>query len=160
MKRYHIMKYASSFYRLTQMYFSDWLKPYDIGAGQWFFLDRIHKKPGITMAELADIGAFECSTVTRAIRKLSDDGMITSEPDENDKRARKLFITEKGEKLIEPMKQMRLEWFEIVTEGFSEEEKAQVGDLLGRLSENARNCVSKQRRWSDPDDDNSEEAQK
>ena len=144
--RYHIMKSSSAFYRLSQMYFAERLRPYNLGAGQQFFLDRIGRNPGISMAELAELGTFDCCTVTRAVRRLVEENCVRIETDEKDRRIKRLYPTEKGEGLVEPLAQIRLDWFLKVTEGFTEEEKAQAGVLLGRLEENARACVEEQRR--------------
>ena len=139
--RYHIMKNSSALYRLGQMYFNERLAPYNLGAGQQFFLNRIAGSPGISMAELAQIGTFDNGTVTRAVRRLFDEGYIRIEPDESDRRVKRLYLTEKGEPLIGPLAEMRREWFEAVTRGFTEEEKAQTGALLERLAGNARDYI-------------------
>lgn len=139
--KYHIMKNSSALYRLGQMYFNERLAPYHLGAGQQFFLSRIAKMPGVSMAELAQIGTFDNGTVTRAARRLAEEGYIRVECDADDKRVRRLYLTEKGEALIEPLAQMREEWFEAVTSGFTDEEKAQTGALLARLAGNARDYV-------------------
>ena len=139
--KYHIMKNSSALYRLGQMYFNERLAPYNLGAGQQFFLSRIARMPGVSMAELAQIGTFDNGTVTRAVRRLCDEGYIRVETDETDRRVRRLYLTEKGEPLIEPLADMRHEWFEAVTSGFSDDEKAQTGALLERLADNARSYV-------------------
>ena len=139
--RYHIMKNSSALYRLGQMYFNERLAPYNLGAGQQFFLTRIAGSPVISMAELVQIGTFDNGTVTRAVRRLSDEGYIRIEPDESDRRVKRLYLTEKGEPLIGPLAEMRREWFEAVTRGFTEEEKAQTGALLERLAGNARDYI-------------------
>lgn len=150
--KYHIMKNSSALYRLGQMYFNERLAPYNLGAGQQFFLNRIAGSPGISMAELAQIGTFDNGTVTRAVRRLFDEGYIRIEPDESDRRVKRLYLTEKGAPLIEPLAEMRREWFDAVTRGFTDEEKAQTGALLERLAGNARAYVqAMQYRGEKPD---------
>ncbi len=139
--KYHIMKNSSALYRLGQMYFNEQLEPYHLGAGQQFFLSRITAMPGISMAELAQLGCFDNATVTRAVRRLADEGYIRLEASTADKRVKLLYLTPKGEGLIEPLAQMRNEWFEAVTQGFSDEEKALSGALLGRMADNARSYL-------------------
>ena len=139
--KYHIMKNSSALYRLGQMYFNERLAPYNLGAGQQFFLSRIARMPGISMAELAQIGTFDNGTVTRAVRRLSDEGYIRVETDESDRRVKRLYLTEKGEPLIEPLAEMRRAWFDAVTRGFTDEEKAQTGALVERLADNAREFI-------------------
>lgn len=154
--KYHIMKNSSALYRLGQMYFNERLAPYHLGAGQQFFMSRIAAAPGISMAELAQIGTFDNGTVTRAVRRLADEGYIRMEGSEADRRVKRLYPTEKGEALVEPLAKMRAEWFEAVTQGFTEEEKLLSGALLGRMAENARACVQSQQKNGSADSVQSE----
>ena len=142
--RYFLLKNCSIFYRLTQMHYGDWLRPYGLGAGQHYFLWHIAAHPGVSMAELAVNGAYDNGTVTRAIRKLTESGHIRIEPDARDRRAKRLYPTEKGEAMLEPIRQMRGAWFAKVTEGFSEEEKMQLNALMARLADNARRCLERE----------------
>ena len=142
--RYHILKNCSMFYRLTQMHYAGELRPHGLGAGQQYFLWHIATRPGVSMADLAVNGAYDNGTVTRAVRKLAESGHIRIEPDDRDRRAKRLYPTEKGAAMIEPIRQMRLTWFDAVTEGFTESEKMQVDALLARLADNARRCVEKE----------------
>lgn len=151
-KRYHIMKHTSAFYRLSQMFFAERLRPYHLGAGQQFFLDRISKMPGVSMAELAEIGTFDNGTATRAVKKLVEEGYIRMEADERDRRVKRLYLTGKGEPLVQPIAEMRLEWYLAVTEGLTEEEKAQVGELMGRMVANARRFLDRQPAGQQPAD--------
>ncbi len=140
--KYYILKNCSTFYRLTQMRYAEELRPYGLGAGQQYFLWHIASNPGVSMAELAENGAYDNGTVTRAVSKLKDSGYIRIEPDDRDRRAKRLYPTEKGSAMLEPIHQMRARWFRAVTVDFSDEEKAQVNILLARLAENARRALS------------------
>ena len=148
--RYHLLKNCSTFYRLTQMRYGDWLRPYGLGAGQQYFLSHIAAYPGASMAELAVDGAYDNGTVTRAVKKLEENGYIRIEPDARDHRAKKLYPTEKGEAMLEPIRKMRSAWFAEVTEGFSEEEKKQLGALMARLADNARRCLEREQQNGEP----------
>ena len=142
--RYHLLKNCSMFYRITQMHYADRLKAYDLGAGQQFFLWRIGMYPGVSMAELAVNGAYDNATVTRAVKKLEETGYIRVEPDARDRRAKRLYPTEKGTAMLEPIRQMRADWFAQVTEGFTDAEKAQADALIARLADSARRCLEKE----------------
>ena len=143
MNRHHIMRNSSAFYRLTQMYWTEKLKPYGLGAGQQYFLIQIDRRPGITPAELAERGAFDGGTVTRACHKLETAGYIAVSKDKNDGRVRRLTLTDAGKALLEPIRSMLHEWMSAVTEGFTEDEKALIGSLMGRLADNARAHLTK-----------------
>ena len=136
--KHHILRNVSVFYRLTQMHFTGRLRPYNLGMGQQYFLLQIERHPGASLAELADLGAFDNCTVTRAVQKLEGLGYIRVERDERDHRTKHVRLTEAGQALIQPIRAMIGEWMLAVTEGFEEDEKELIGTLMGRLADNAR----------------------
>ncbi len=137
MAYYHILKHVSGLSRMTQAYFNDRMSQFGLGAGQQFFMHRIARYPGLSMAELAHMGFFDNCTATRAVRRLVEAGYVRMEPDKKDGRIKRLYATERAEPLLEAIRSMRHDWYEIVAAGFSEEEKRQVAGLLSRMADNA-----------------------
>ena len=86
----------SVLYRNTQKYFDKVLVPYDIGYGQLMFLLCINENEGITMQELTKIGEVDKGTTTKSIQRLIDQGYVNTRQDENDKRVKRLYTTEKA----------------------------------------------------------------
>ncbi len=140
-KRYHLLKYGSIFYRLTQAYFNERLKDTGIGAGQQYFLDRIARCPGIAVTKLAQTAVFDNGTSARAVKKLADEGYVTIVPDECDGRVKRLYATEKAEPVVALIREMKREWRARITEGFSEEDKEAASALLKRLCDNAMEAM-------------------
>lgn len=134
---YHILKNISGMTRMTQAYFNERMAPFGLGAGQQFFMFRISRYPGLSMAELARMGFYDNCTATRAVKRLADAGYVRLEPDKKDGRVKRLYATDKAEELMSEIRKMRGEWLEIITEGFTEEEKCQLGGLLSRIADNA-----------------------
>lgn len=141
-KRYHLLKYGSVFYRLTQTYFNGCLKDTGIGAGQQYFLDRIARQPGIAVTQLAQTAAFDNGTCARAVRKLEAEGYVRIEPDEADGRVKRLYATEKAGPVVERIREMKKRWRALITDGFTEEEKELASVCLRRLSENAARALN------------------
>ncbi len=134
---YHILKHVAGLSRMTQAFFNERLAPYGLGAGQQFFMDRIARYPGLSMAELAHMGFFDNCTATRAVRRLTENGYVRMEPDKKDGRIKRLYATEKAEELLSSIRGMRRDWYEIITAGLAEEEKQMLGGLLSRMADNA-----------------------
>lgn len=135
---FHLIKNTSAFYRMTQSYMNERLKAYDLGSGQQFFLDRIARNPGISLQELAHLGHFDNGTATRAVQKLVDKGYVTVTTDEKDRRIRRLQATEAARPAVQVMRQQKQSWRAAVTQGFTEEEKQALAQMLERLVENAQ----------------------
>ena len=156
--KHHVMRNVSVFYRLTQMHFSDKLKPYNLGSGQQYFLLQISRYPGASLADLAELGAFDNCTVTRAVQKLESAGYIRVERCARDHRAKRLYLTEEGDALIQPIRSMIGEWMAAVTVGFTEEEKETMGTMVGRLADNARALLAERPRPEDACADKTKES--
>ena len=136
--RCQLMKDCSTLYRLFQTYYSECFEPYGLGSGQHFFLVEIQHKPGITMTELAELGAYDGATVTRAVKRLNQSGYVIITPDQTDHRVKRLYLTDEGRKMVEIIAEKRRALFDVVTVGFTEDELAQTYELLERLAQNTR----------------------
>ncbi len=134
---YHILKHIAGLSRMTQAYFNERMAQFELGAGQQFFMHRIARYPGLSMAELARMGYYDNCTATRAVKRLAEAGYVRLEPDKKDGRIKRLYATEKADKLLQSIREMRSDWYEIVTEGFTEEEKKMLGGMLERVADNA-----------------------
>ncbi len=134
---YHILKNIAGMSRMTQAYFNERMAPFGLGAGQQFFMHRIAKYPGMSMAELARMGFYDNCTATRAVKRLAEAGYVRLEPDKKDGRVKRLYATEKADQLLAEIRRMRMEWHDIVTEGLTEEEKKQLGGILEKVADNA-----------------------
>lgn len=142
---YHVLKHIAGITRMTNAQFNEEMAQFGLGAGQQFFMHRIAKYPGLSMAELARMGYYDNCTATRAVKKLVDAGYVRIEPDKKDGRIKRLYATEEAQQLLEAIRSMRQGWYRIVTDGLSEEEQKQLGALLERVADNAcrhleKNC--------------------
>ncbi|WP_213779409.1 MarR family winged helix-turn-helix transcriptional regulator [Caballeronia sp. dw_276] len=71
-----------------------------VTAAQFTLLAAIHKRPGTTMAELADAMVMERTTLVRALKPLQRDGLVTAEQQDSGTRAVALNLSEAGGKTL------------------------------------------------------------
>jgi len=64
---------------MTQAYFNERMEPFGLGAGQQFFMFRIARYPGLSMAELSRMGFYDNCTATRAVKRLAEAGASAEE---------------------------------------------------------------------------------
>ena len=140
-QRYYILKYSGALYRHTQAFLSEKLRPYGVGAGQHTYLDCIARHPGLSMVELTQMSAVDACTTTRAVTKLEELGYVSVFTDPEDKRVRRVYVTEKAEPVVRAIRTYRGEWRDLITQGMSEEEKALAGEMLSRMSHNAHDAL-------------------
>jgi DNA-binding MarR family transcriptional regulator len=111
-------------------------KEYDLTKGQYLYQVRICENPGIIQEKLAEMIKVDRTTAARAIQKLEMNGFIEKKDDQNNKKIKKLFPTEKG-KNVYPFIKRENDYSNIVAlEGFSEREVETIFNLLQRVRKN------------------------
>jgi DNA-binding MarR family transcriptional regulator len=91
---------------------------------------------GVRQEELARKYKMDKATAARAIKKLEDAGYVYRQQDPEDKRAYRVFVTEKGRSLEEKMRKIALKWDSTVFSGFSKEEKQLQTAFPERMEQN------------------------
>lgn len=140
-KHREIGKYISILQRLSNIYFANELSSYQIGCGQQFFLLQIFRNPGISLQELAAHGYYDKATATRAVKKLEEEEYVRLETDEEDKRVRHIFATEKAELVVEKTVESVVALNNILLAGFDEEERDEAEAMLIRMAGNAHEHI-------------------
>lgn len=135
-----LSKDISIAYRMSNSFFDARLTPFHIGCGQQFFLLEIAKRPGIGQHELRFDGNFDKSTITRALKKLEEEGYILREIDKKDKRILRLYPTKAAAPVIEATKASIMEWHNLLTKDMNPEEITQCHILINKIARNAENA--------------------
>lgn len=130
-----VLTYVSILHRNTNRYFSSLLEKHRIGSGQQFFLLRIFENEGITMYDLAKLGNYDKGTVTKAVKKLADEGYVVVSVDAQDKRIRHLKTTPKAIPLIEGLYQMRDEWINKLLDPLDDATQSKLLDQLKKMAD-------------------------
>ncbi|MBD8028051.1 MarR family transcriptional regulator [Ureibacillus sp. Re31] len=111
-------------------------KEYDLTKGQYLYLVRIYENPGIIQEKLAEMIKVNRTTAARAIKKLEIHGFIEKKDDEQNKKIKKLYPTEKGKKVYPFIKRENDYSNSVALQGFSEEEAEILFDYLYRVRKN------------------------
>ncbi|AUZ41234.1 MULTISPECIES: MarR family transcriptional regulator [Bacillus] len=111
-------------------------KDLDLTRGQYLYLVRIYENPGMIQEKLAEMIKVDRTTAARAIKKLEMQGFIQKLPDEQNKKIKKLFPTEKGKKVYPLLRREGEHSTEVALSGFTHEEKETISALLQRVRKN------------------------
>lgn len=111
-------------------------KEYDLTKGQYLYLVRIYENPGIIQEKLAEMIKVDRTTAARAIKKLEIHGFIEKKDDEQNKKIKKLYPTEKGKKVYPFIKRENDYSNSVALQGFSEKEAEILFDYLYRVRKN------------------------
>jgi len=104
-----------------------------ITGGQYYFLNALIREDGIIQEELASNVHMNESTITRALKKLEDAGMVHREVDENNRRRKIITVTEKGRDAVDKIRKLDEEWDDKIR-SLSPSEKTELKEILRTLT--------------------------
>jgi DNA-binding MarR family transcriptional regulator len=110
-------------YRSHLAYMAKELETYGIGSGQFDFLMVLYRKDGMSQETLAKILMVSKATSTRAIQSLEKEGYVYRQKDENDLRAYKVYLTEKGKEMRDIVLEKLISFVDTLLSDFTPEEK-------------------------------------
>ncbi|MBB4122525.1 DNA-binding MarR family transcriptional regulator [Martelella radicis] len=87
--------------RAVGRYFDEVLRPLGLTNGQYSLLMSLNRPEPPKIAEVAMVLAMDRTTLTASIKPLERRGLLTSFQDPEDKRVRRLKLTEEGLDLLE-----------------------------------------------------------
>lgn len=96
-------------------------------------LARIARHEGINQAGLADLLEVRPMTLVRQIDRMQEAGWIERRPDPADRRARKLFLTDKARPILGRIRTVANETRDEALAGLSPSEQAELTGLLTRV---------------------------
>ncbi len=109
------------------------LRSLKIHVGQALALCQLWNEEGLTQVQLSEKMGCEPPTVTNMVKKLEEYGLITRVPDKNDARVVRVYLTDKGRALKEPVMQIWQEQQKSLLNGLMSEERLFVRRLLQQM---------------------------
>jgi len=113
------------------------LKQLGIGPGQFPVLITLYHGDGLNQGEIARTIRVDKATVTRDVKKLEEQGYVRRERDADDKRAYRVFLTQKAKRAKPKIMMVLKGWTDILSKDFAKEEVETALSLLKRMHENA-----------------------
>ncbi len=120
-------------HRKIMQYFLDETGVYQ---AQHRLLMEISHNRNASQKEIACSMGISPATIAVSLKKLEKGGYINKIMDEGDNRLNQITITEKGNRVVEQSRQIFDATDQKVFEGFTEEEKATLSELLQKLDTN------------------------
>ena len=104
-------------------------KPSEMGH----ILELLRREDGLSQQEIADKLGIRPQSVSEAVARLEGRGLLCKIPDEHDRRATKIFITERGIARRQELARLRQAHAQSFFEVLTEEEKVCLAGLLQKL---------------------------
>ncbi|WP_240778102.1 MarR family winged helix-turn-helix transcriptional regulator [Nonomuraea basaltis] len=106
--------------------------------GQNLVLAALWQQEGRTPGELAALLNVTTPTVVKMATRMGAAGLLVRQRDESDQRLVRLYLTDKGRRLRDPVLADRQTLERQITEGLSEEEVKLLSSALTKILNNAR----------------------
>lgn len=119
------------------------LNTYGIGSGQYIFLFSIMKKEGLTQKDLSRINHVDKATTAKALKKLEANGFIEILPNQDDKRYKNIYLSQKGKELRPVFRKILGEISNLCLDGISDSDYAVVTKSLGKIFDNLEGVLDK-----------------
>jgi DNA-binding MarR family transcriptional regulator len=87
----------------------------------------------ITFKGLAEHLELDQTTISRTANRLLEDGLVTREPDPDDRRKAWLTVTRAGDDMLHRLQHVATQWYEVAISEWTPEEQQALGALLARF---------------------------
>src|SRR5262249_51144045 len=103
---------------------------------QWSVIAHLHRNEGVNQSTLADVMDVQKITLARLVDRLEQRGWVERRPDPMDRRANRLFLTEKVAPAWERMRELAGEVFTEAMSGLAQEDQDRLIDCLLAVKRN------------------------
>lgn len=129
---YNVLKLCKSYFNLLNVR----MNAFNLYEGQDHLLRQLWEEDGLPQAELTRRLGVEAASVSKAIERMEKSGFIVRQQDPEDARANRIYLTETGRALEQPVKDA---WQSIESQllvGMTNEEKLLLRRLILQMREN------------------------
>ena len=120
----------------SQNRIEDIMRTHGIKAPSWRVIMILHERKSMTISEISKDVLLENSRLSRICQKLEDQGIVQRAKCDDDQRYTRIELTDKGNKIFEDLAPIAERQLEITLQGFSEEERKQLDQMMRRMKEN------------------------
>lgn len=120
------------------------LEPHGLTLAQWVVLQSIWRNGDLSVKEIAKLTGNAPPAASRIIDRMVSAGLVERQPDENDRRAVTVNVTDKGEAL-RPLISVYEQVNAVLLANLSEAQIAQLYNLLEQVEQNGRKWIDDQK---------------
>ena len=129
----HLLKLNNKIFRYTQIYLDKELKEYELSSGSYPYLLILKDKDGINQNRISEELGYDKAMTTRTLAKLINIGYLDRIKDDDDFRANKIYLTEKGKNISVKVREKTAELVQLITLDLNEDEKEITIDSLNKI---------------------------
>lgn len=100
---------------------------------QWLAITRLHRRPGLSQSEVADLLEVEKATACRLLDRLEGKKWIERRPDKKDRRIKRIFLTPRANRVYASIWPIAESTVDEALGDLSEAERRQLLDMILRV---------------------------
>jgi len=130
--------------RIWRALIDDRLKPLALTQTHWVTLHNIHQlPPEQSQIQLAKAIGIEQPSLVRTLDQIEEKGLISRHTCANDRRAKRIKLTEKAEPIIDEMERVIAKTRREILAGITPQEESLLINLIARLEQNINQLQSR-----------------
>jgi len=119
--------------RMMRTVFARRARHVGVTRAQWLALTRIHRRPGASQSELADMMEIEKAPAGRIIDRLEERGWVERRADPGDRRINRMYLTLEGRRMHAGLMPIAEALIGEALHGLSVAERHQLVQLLNKV---------------------------
>lgn len=123
--------------RCSGAYRNSRLESAGLSGPQYAYILRVCREPGITQEALSRALCIHKSNIARQVAQLEQNGFLTRQPSEDDRRALRLYPTERANAVLPLVRETVRTWNAYLTEGMTDRELDALLQLMERVRSRA-----------------------
>lgn len=122
--------------RLLRTTYDRRVRELGLTRSQWWVLTHLFRKDGITQSELAETLELEKPSLGRLLDRLEAKGWVRREACPNDRRAKRIFLTQAADTPMQVMREIASGVREDALSGLSDDDRDRFVDILLTIKSN------------------------
>lgn len=108
-------------------------RAHDLTVTEWRIMAILGLNDGLSATEVAERSAMDKVSISRAVKRLMGAGRVDRQVDDQDGRARTLWLTDSGRRVYEAIAPAALAYERRLIDVLSKKEQVLLNDLIDRL---------------------------
>ncbi|RCW51618.1 MarR family winged helix-turn-helix transcriptional regulator [Halanaerobium sp. ST460_2HS_T2] len=129
-------KYITTISKYINYYINKRANKLNLNIHQVHILKILYNNEGINQEELTDISKSDKVTISKLLDGLVKEEYVEKRKNEEDRRIKNLYVTEKGESIKKEIKNILKDTTKILSADFTEKENVIIRKLLNRMLDN------------------------
>ena len=119
--------------RMMRTVFDRRVRRLGLTRAQWLVLTRLHRRPGASQSELAEMLEVEKATAGRMIDRLERNGWVERRADATDRRINRLYLTAEAERVQVALRAVSEQTVDDALASLSSDDRAQLTEFMSQV---------------------------